>query len=53
MAAGKMDMSTTELTDYLWSQYNPSDIWFTYSGLAVTAMIFLWLYDKFVLKSRK
>lgn len=48
-AAEKMGMSTGELTNYLWASYNPSGIWMIYAGLAVTAVVFLWIYDRFIL----
>jgi dipeptide/tripeptide permease len=53
MAADNMGMTTRELSDYLWTQHNPSDIWIIYAGVAVSAVIFLWLYDKIILKSSK
>lgn len=49
MAAEKMNMSVQELTDFLWIQYNPSNIWIVYSGVAVLAVVLLWLYDRFIL----
>jgi len=50
MAAEKMGMSVQELTDFLWVTYSPSDIWVLYSGVAVSAIVLLWLYNRFVLK---
>jgi dipeptide/tripeptide permease len=49
-AASKMGMNEIELTNYLWQNYHPSNIWMVYSGVAVSAVIFLWLYDRFVLE---
>lgn len=49
MAAEKMGMTVRELTNYLWATYNPSDIWYLYSGLAVAAVVLLWLYDRFII----
>jgi len=48
-AAEKMNMSQHELTDFLWSSYHPSNIWMVYSGIAVSAVVLLWLYDHFVI----
>ncbi|WP_303921556.1 MFS transporter [Draconibacterium sediminis] len=48
-AADKMNMTQVELTNYLWQSYNPSNIWMAFSGIAVSAVIFLWLYDRFVM----
>jgi len=52
LAAQKMSMTTNELSDYLWTRHNPSDIWIVYTGVAVMAVILLWVYDKLILKSR-
>ena len=49
LAAERMGMSVRELTDYLWVTYNPSDIWILYSGIAVLAVVLLWLYNRFIL----
>ncbi|SHF44918.1 Dipeptide/tripeptide permease [Mariniphaga anaerophila] len=49
MAAEKMGMTGQELTNFLWTNYNPSDIWMVYAGVAVMAVVFLWIYDRFVL----
>ena len=49
MAAEKMGMTVRELTNFLWVTYNPSDIWYLYSGVAVSAVVLLWLYDRFVI----
>lgn len=43
-------MNNQELTQYLWDNYHPSNIWVLFSGVAVTASILLLLYDKFILK---
>ncbi len=50
MAAEKMGMSVQELTNFLWTTYNPSNIWIVYSGVAVSAVVLLWFYNRFVLK---
>jgi len=43
-------MNGKELTQYLWDNYHPSNIWILFSGMAVTASVLLLLYDKFILK---
>ena len=48
-AATKMNLSGVELTNYLWQSYHPSNIWMIYSGVAVSAVVFLWIYDRFIL----
>lgn len=48
-AAAKMNLSEVELTGLLWQNYHPSNIWILYSGVAVSATIFLWLYDRYII----
>ena len=50
MAAEKMNMSPAELTQYLWSHYHPNKVWMLYTGIALSAAFFLFLYDRYVLK---
>ncbi len=45
-------MSNSELTNFLWTNYNPSKVWMVYSGIAIGAVVALFLYDKFILKSK-
>ena len=51
-AASKMGMNDTELTNFLWTNYHPQNIWMLFSGIAVSAVFFLFLYNRFVLKGR-
>ncbi|MDX2414794.1 MAG: MFS transporter [Bacteroidales bacterium] len=45
-------MNSQELTQYLWDNYHPSNIWILFSGVAATASVLLLLYDKFILKGQ-
>ncbi len=47
-----MGMDDHQLTDYLWNTYNPSKIWFVFSAIGVAAVIGLFLYDRYLLKSK-
>lgn len=47
-----MGMNNSELTNYIWVNYNPSKIWMLYAGIAVSAVVALFIYDKFILKSK-
>jgi len=47
-----MNMTDAELTNFLWINYNPSKIWMLYAGIAISAVIALFIYDKFILKSK-
>jgi len=51
-AAELMGMSNSELTNFIWVNYNPSKIWMLYAGIAVSAVVALFIYDKFILKSK-
>jgi dipeptide/tripeptide permease len=50
-AAEQMDMSSRELTNYLWQQYDPSNIWIVIFSIGIFAALSLWLYNRFLLKS--
>ncbi len=50
IAAEKMGMSHSELQQYLWTTYHPGNIWMVYSGVAIGAVVFLWLYDRFIIR---
>lgn len=51
-AANRLGMSSGELSRFLWENYHPGRIWILFSGIAVSAVIFLWIYDRFVLGRR-
>lgn len=48
-AATQMNMTGNELTQYLWTNYHPQSIWYLFSGIAVAAVVCLWLYDRFIM----
>ena len=48
-AAEKMGLSVNDLNVFLWQSYHPSNIWILYAGIAVAAVVFLWIYDRFVI----
>lgn len=49
-AAAKMVMTRSELTNFIWTEYHPSNIWFVYSGVAVLAVVLLFVYDRFIMR---
>ncbi len=49
-AASLMDMSKNELTSYLWDTYHPSDIWIVIISIGLVSALFLWLYNRFLMK---
>jgi proton-dependent oligopeptide transporter, POT family len=42
-------MDSKQLTRYLWDNYHPSNIWFLFTGIAVTGSLLLFLYDRFII----
>lgn len=51
-ASQQTGLSVGEMTQHLWESYQPSKIWMLYAGIAVGAVVALFLYDKLIL-SRK
>lgn len=51
-AARQMNFSENQLTDYLWVHYNPGQVWMVFSGIAITAVVFLFIYDRFILPKK-
>jgi len=51
-ASELMGMNQQQLTDYLWNTYHPSKIWYIVFGIGIATVILLYLYDKFLLKSK-
>jgi hypothetical protein len=51
-ACGLMNMDMGELTNYLWVNYQPYDIWMVFTGIGFGTVVLLWLYDRLLL-SRK
>lgn len=49
LASEKLGMDAAQLNQFLWSSYHPSNIWVVYAGVAVSAVVLLWLYDRFVI----
>jgi proton-dependent oligopeptide transporter, POT family len=41
--------SSDELNRLLWNNYHPHHIWFLFSGIAVSAALLLWLYNRFII----
>lgn len=44
-----MGMNDQQLTDFLWTSYNPSKIWILFSAIGVFTVICLYFYDKLVI----
>ncbi|WP_421917808.1 MFS transporter [Marinifilum sp.] len=51
-AAERMNMTSHELTNYLWTSYNPSRIWMVILSIGLFAVVALFLYDKFIMNKK-
>lgn len=51
-ACEQMNMSQTELTQYLWNTYQPGNIWMVFSAIGIGTVILLILYDRFLLPKK-
>jgi len=51
-AAKQMNFSQQQLTDFLWTNYHPQSIWIIFSSLAFSAVVLLFLYDRFILPKK-
>ena len=52
-AARQMNFSQQQLTDFLWTSYHPQSIWIIFSSLAMSAVVLLFLYDRFILPKKE
>ena len=52
-AARQMNYTQQQLTDFLWVSYQPQSIWIIFSSLALSAVVLLFLYDRFILIKKK
>ena len=51
-AAKQMNFTQEQLTDFLWKSYHPESIWFIFSSIAISAVVLLFLYDRFILPKK-
>lgn len=52
-AAKQMNLNSEQLTNLLWSNYHPQSIWMIFTGVGVSAAFLLFLYDRFILPTKK
>jgi proton-dependent oligopeptide transporter, POT family len=52
-AARQMNFSQQELTNFLWDNYQPNSIWIIFSSLALSAVVLLFLYDRFIIPKKE
>lgn len=48
----KLDMTTTELNQLLYTTYNPGTIWLIFGGIGIVTGVLLFLYNRFVLMNK-
>ncbi|RUT78377.1 MFS transporter [Ancylomarina longa] len=51
-AAKAMNMNPRELTNYLWSSYHPSRIWYIILAIGLFAVVALFFYDKLLMNKK-
>jgi len=49
--AGHLHMNSTQLTNYLWDKYNPSQFWMVLMGIGLIAVLALMLYNKLAFRN--
>ena len=48
--ANELNMSQRELVNYLWTSYNPSQIWIVVASIGALAAVSLYFYNRFLIK---
>lgn len=51
-AARQMNFTQQQLTDFLWNGYHPQSIWILFSSIALSAVVLLFLYDRFIVPTK-
>ena len=50
-AAELMQMTNTQLTQFLWDKYHPYNIWMLFTGIGIGTAVLLFFYDRFILRN--
>ncbi len=45
-----LSMDSQQLTDFLWTNYEPQNVWFVFAAIGAFTVVALFLYDTFLLK---
>jgi len=51
-AARQLNFTQQQLTDFLWKAYHPDSIWIIFSSIALSAVVLLFLYDRFIIPTK-
>ncbi|MBE0650028.1 MAG: MFS transporter [Bacteroidales bacterium] len=46
-------MNHAQVTEFLWKHYHPANIWMVFAVIGFIAVAGLWIYDRFILKSKQ
>lgn len=46
--ASQLNMSSLELTNYLWTTYQPGNIWIVIISIGIFSAAMMWLYNRFI-----
>lgn len=52
-SAEMMNMTQSQLTEYLWVTYQPGNIWMVFAGIGAVTSLLLFIYDRFLLSRKK
>ncbi|MFC0875625.1 MFS transporter [Saccharicrinis sp. FJH2] len=52
-AAEKLGMTQTEMTQFIWDNYNPNRIWYVIVGIGVITILALIIYDRMVIRPKE
>ncbi|MCB0474834.1 MAG: MFS transporter [Flavobacteriaceae bacterium] len=53
LAAQKLGMTQTQMTEMLWNNYNPSKIWMVIVGIGIVTILALTVYDRLVIRPKE
>ncbi|MDP6922078.1 MAG: MFS transporter, partial [Lutibacter sp.] len=53
LAAEKLGMTETDMTQLIWENYQPNKIWYVIVGIGLVTILALSVYDKLVIKPRE
>jgi len=48
-----MNLDPQQLTNFLWTTYHPQSIWIIFSSLVFSAVVLLFLYDRFIIPKKE
>lgn len=53
LSSEKLNIPLNQLSDYLWNNYHPQNIWIVFSAIGLITVLGLFFYDKYILKQKK